>query len=403
MTEIVPNKKFATSSNVYFKRKDCLKEIFTEARKGTCLYTRLENKNKKLVQVITEDVFRFMSKIKENRFHNKYHIKCTGERVFDLFCELSFAENKNPSMYLHKIGLSSSMVGLQAGSEAVWRDECTQRGDMNFLNAHAVNVLLHMKLSKALKTYAKSDTWKERMDEIGLHSIGLEEISTLHLFFSNHLNNKRKKVTISMIPCIKIHDYCLHYARDWFGGNISHLVAKPSKTVSFDPSLQWTGSYHEHEFVTMATFPTNFTLDSFYGALVFMRSDTVLKTLSRDVILHVFLETTNHMSRWLEMNFEQKDSMKDADHNAMMDNFFRNLKQRLESNFVPNTFNQEINLLAHCNLDDHEVCCIINKLKSILRGSCECCRRSLQQNISKLTACGGKKSRPKTPAIEKWK
>lgn len=400
MTEI-SNKKFTTSSNVYFKRKDCLKELFNESRKGNCLYTKLEQKNKKLVQVVSEDVFRFMSKIKENRFQNKYHIKCTGERVFNLFCELSLAENKNPSMYLHKIGLSTTMVGLQAGSEAAWRDECTQRGDLNFLNAHAVNVLLHMKLSKALKSYAKSDTWRQRIEEIGLHSIGLEEISTLHMFFSNHLNNKRKKITIRLIPCIKIHEYCLHYAKDWFGGNISHLIARPNKMVPFDPSLQWTSSYHEHEFLTMATFPTNITLESFYGILIFMRSDSVLKSLPRDIILHVFLETTNHMSRWLEMNFERQDSMKDADHNAMMDNFFRNLRQRLESNFVPNNFNQEINQLINCDVSDHQIHSIINKLKSILRGSCECCRGSLQQNISKLT--DRKRPRSRSPLIHNRK
>jgi len=382
-----------SSSNVHFKRQDCLRRIFRQARKGTCLFTRLEQKYKQRVKTLIEDISKFIYK-SDTRFGRLY-TKCSGEETFEVFWEIDLG-SENPSMYLHRGGVTVATVSLQAESQQIWQNETTPIGKTNYLNAHAVNVLLHMKLSKALKCYSRSNTWKQRMEELKLDSIGLEEVCMLHFFFGNELNMKRKEIRVKIIPTIKIHDYCKSYAHQWFGDKITHFIAQPKHScTSFHPSLQWTSSYHEHEHVTMTTFPTKITTHSFYGALLMVTSDATLKVLSRDIVLHVYMETIQHVARWLEMSFGGGEIFKESDHDAMMENFFQNLRQQLECHFIPNHFNPEINLLEIHGLDFNRTVLIINKLKSILRGNCECCRGLLKKNLHQFQESGVKKKKKK--------
>ena len=368
-----------SSSNVHFKRQDCLRQIFRQSRQGVCFYSRVELRNTKLVRTILSDIARILRK-KDERF-GKIYTKCTGLTTFTVFWEIKLGEEK-PSMYIHRGGISVTSIGLEAESEALWRDEISKLEGVNYLNAKAVNVLLHMTMSKVLKEYSRSSQWKERMEEMNLHSIGLEEVCNLHLFFENELKSKKKELVIKLRPTIKLQEHCKPYAKQYFGENITHLIAQPKHTSTrIHPSLQWTSSYHEQELVTMTTFPTKMTIESFYGALLMITTDDVMKLLPRDLVLHVYLETVHHMNRWLEMNFGGGQRFGESDQDAMMDNFFQNLRQKLESHFVANHFNPEINLLELHGIDYNQTMLVINKLKAILRGNCECCRGSLEKTL----------------------
>lgn len=368
-----------SSSKVHFSRQDCLRKIFRQARKRVCLYTRKETRNSKQASKIINDIAQFV-RSKDDRFL-KYFTKCTGQLTFDVFWEINLG-NENPSMYLHRGGVSVAGIGVQAESKDLWRDEISKVENIDLLNAHAVNIRLHMRLSKALKMFSTSSQWQERMADVKLHSIGLEEISVVHMFFGNELNEKQREIIVRFIPTVKIHEYCNHYAKEYFGENITHLIARPNhSSTRIPPSLQWTASYHEQELITMATFPTKATTESFYALLLMVTGDDVMCILSRDMVLHVFLETIQHMGRWLEMNFGGGQTLGENDHDAIMETFFQNMRQKLECHFVGNLYSPEINLLEVNGLDFNKTVLVVNKLKAILRGNCECCRGLLKKSI----------------------
>ena len=368
-----------TSSKVHFNRKDCLRQIFRQARKKVCFYARVELRDANNAAKIINNITHFV-RTKDPRFGRSF-TKCTAQQTFDVFWEIDLGK-ENPSMYLHRGGISVAGVGLQAESEELWRDEISTVEGVNFLNAHAMNIRLHMRLSKALKEFSRSNQWKERMKDVKLDSIGLEEICVVHMFFANEMNEKKRELTVRFIPTIKIEDYCKLYAKEYFGDKITHLIAQPNhSSTRIPPSLQWTASYHEQELVTMATFPTKATTESFYAVLLMVTRDEVMRAISRDIVMHVFLETIHHMGRWLEMNFGGGKTIGEHDHDAIMDSFFQNLRQKLECHFVGNHFSPEINLLEVNGLDFNKTVLVINKLKAILRGNCECCRGLLKKSI----------------------
>ena len=379
-----------TSSKVHFNRQDCLRQIFRQARKRVCFYTRVELRDANRAAKIINDIARFV-RSKDDRF-GKSFTKCSARKFFDVFWEINLGK-ENPSMYLHRGGVSVAGIGLQAESKELWRDEISNVESVDFLNAHAVNIRLHMRLSKALKEFSRSSQWKERMEDVKLDAIGLEEVCVVHMFFANELNEEKRELTVRFIPTIKIEEYCKPHAKQYLGEKITHLIAQPNHSSTRIPlSLQWTASYHQQELVTVATFPAKATTESFYAVLLMVISDDVMGILSREIVLHVFLETIHHMGRWLEMNFGGGKALGEHDHDAIMESFFQNLRQKLECHFVSNHFNPEINLLEVNGLDFNKTVLVINKLKAILRGNCDCCRGLLKKSICRFRKEKSKKS-----------
>ena len=142
----------STSSSVHFKRQDCLRNIFRHARKGVCLYTRMELKNTRRIINILNDLTCFV-RTNDNRF-GKFFTKCIGKTSFEVYWEIGVGE-ENPSMYVHRGGVSVASVGLQAESRDLWKDEISE-----------IEGLIDLKLnSKKIRKRFKNKSISIELDE----------------------------------------------------------------------------------------------------------------------------------------------------------------------------------------------------------------------------------------------
>lgn len=392
--------KLSLSEIVNLKRKSCLKELFSEARRKNCLLKRVENKNKNFVSIFATEIVKRLNE-RNKGFQRSFEICTLNSNTFEIFTKLNLGET-NPSIYLFKVGKTQGSIALEAETKQIWRNTITKEEYLCFWNSNNVKVQLHVNLSNVLKDFSVSETWKQLQKNSGLHSIEVSELSSMKICLGNFNNRKIRTIKLYWYPTVIIPEFCLPYAKSWLGQNIPCLVGKNNRLIEANPELQWKVSYHVFENTEMQEFPMKVSLEAFYGTLNFIKSDSVLKILPRDIICHVFFEITNHIRRWLDANYQDYQELNENDCSLMMEFFFRNLLQKLQSKFVSNYFNPEIDLLRMTNLTSNQIELIIGKLKVILRGNCECCREKIKKRIANHNGISSTETKTKKLSLFKF-
>lgn len=369
-------------NDVYYKRKACLDNLFIDSRRTNCYFQRIELKNRKIIDAVIPNIIQLINE-SDRRFLTAFHIRSDDVFNYEVFVELNLGYD-NPSVYLFKAGKWSTKVAFEAESKDIWRKMLTYSDDvdMHFLNASALRCHFHRLLDRALTEFNYGGSHDLLSKDVHLKSVELDGVAKMIIEVSNYNGKKIKKLNIDMIPTIIIPVMCLPYVKQCYGDVIPTLVAKQSATEGEDPELLWPLSYHMQEQYALDNFPMFSLYEAFHGTLNICKNDPILKKLSREAILHIFLEIGAQTRRWIEVRYDDVQQLKEEDSNYMMEFFFTDLLQKLESSFIQNHFNPEINLIEFSSLNATTVRDLACRVKIILRGNCECCLLSMVKKIS---------------------
>jgi len=369
-------------NEVYYKRKQCLDDLFSNSRKTNCYYSRVLQKNKKIIDSVVSKIIHLMTSA-DQRFSPEYYTRCESTNEYQVFVELLLG-SYNPSVYLFKTSQWSMKVALEAESKKMWKKFLVPDEEMSFLNASMLRCYFHRLLSKAcVETTSNKEDMETMCKELGVQSVQVEDVAKLLIQVSNFNGKRVKTLQLNMIPTLRIPPMCSPYVQQCFGSVTPALVAMPYYADGMDPELLWPLSYHAQEQVAMDSFPMSLLQEAFQGTINICNNDPVLRLLSRETILHIFLEISMQTKRWIEVRYDDLSQLREEDCNYMSEFFFTDLLQKLESEFIPNHFNPEMNLLELSELNPTQIKDLVNRVRMILRGNCECCLLSVVEKISR--------------------
>jgi len=308
--------EYQENSYIASKRRDCLKSMFGNTLKRTSYHQRIENRNIDIVNDVTTDLISHIQQ-PNIKFEEKFFVKVSHRSHYQVYFYINIG-HENSSLYIHKNSKISCMLSADAETKKIWKKASTYvdgpLDGISYLNANTVRACLHSCILKSIKEYTNTTLFKKQQQKYGIDIITLDDICKITVNLSNYNYSKTKAITLVCIPTVLIPKYCVPYVEQWMGKHIPCLIAVPdSISMSSLPELEWTVSYHEKEKSILETFPIRNALEVLHGVLVFIASDTVLETLTRDIITHQFLQIIIHMSRWIENHYEKNQELKTQD------------------------------------------------------------------------------------------